>query len=416
MKLNPLVKFLLVIATVILIELLAFNTINAFSKTLKPINRNILLYTYWTLTIGFFVFMICFPMLRNWNGNREVRAVVSVLFMALLVGKLVIASISLIDIIKRGIATIIAFCYAKNNVPAAITQGMSRSMFLNKVALIGGGAMAGVLFWGVTNRYNYKLRNVKVPFTNLPDCLKHLKIVQISDVHSGSFTSTQAVQKGIDMIMAQQPDIIFFTGDLVNNIATEMHDYISIFAQLKAPYGVYSTLGNHDYGDYYQWENAAAKHQNLEDLKAIHKQMGWDLLLNENRILNIKGEQLAIIGVENISGSNRFHSYGDLSKAMKGAENTTHKILLSHDPSHWDAEVNQSNYNIQLTLSGHTHGMQFGLELPFLKWSPVKYAYKQWAGIYKNNDNYLNVNRGFGFLGYPGRVGILPEITVIALV
>jgi uncharacterized protein len=416
MKLNPVIKFLLVIATVVLIELLAFNTINSFSKTLKPLNRSILMYTYWILTIGFFVFMISFPMLRNWNGNREIRAVVSVVFMALLVGKLVIACISLLDVLKRGIATLIAYFFNKDAVPEIITQGMSRSLFLNKLALIGGGTVAGVLFWGVTNRYNYKLRNIKVPFTNLPEGLQKLKIVQISDVHSGSFTSIEAVQKGIDMIMAQQPDIIFFTGDLVNNIASEMQDYISIFAQLKAPYGVFSTLGNHDYGDYYQWETPAAKLQNLNDLKAIHKQMGWDLLLNENRILNIKGEQLAVIGVENISGSNRFHSYGDLTKAMQGAQNITHKILLSHDPSHWDAEVNQSNYNIQLTLSGHTHGMQFGLELPFLKWSPVKYAYKQWAGMYNNNKNYLNVNRGFGFIGYPGRVGILPEITVVEIV
>ncbi len=217
------------------------------------------------------------------------------------------------------------------------------------------------------------------------------------------------------MILAEKPDLILFTGDLVNNKSEEMQDYIEVFSKLEATHGVYSILGNHDYGDYVQWESEQAKQQNLDTLKGIHAQLGWRLLLDEHVAIEKDGEQLGLIGVENISGSRGFHTYGNLKNAYQGADQYPFKILMSHDPSHWDSETTDAFKDIDLTLSGHTHGMQFGVEIPWLKWSPIQYAYKRWAGIYQKGSQYLYVNRGFGFLGYPGRVGILPEITLIEL-
>ena len=214
---------------------------------------------------------------------------------------------------------------------------------------------------------------------------------------------------------ALKPDLIVFTGDLVNNLASEVGAYESIFSQLNAPLGVYSILGNHDYGDYVAWDSVEAKRQNMEELKSIHHRMGWRLLLNENVLLQRGDDKIALIGVENWSARVNFKKYGDLQRAYAGIDPSHFQILLSHDPSHWETEVTSSYPHIDLTLSGHTHGMQFGLELPGFRWSPVQYVYRRWAGHYKQQDQQLYINRGFGFLGYPGRVGILPEITLIEL-
>ncbi|HYE53774.1 MAG TPA: metallophosphoesterase, partial [Chitinophagaceae bacterium] len=261
----------------------------------------------------------------------------------------------------------------------------------------------------------YDLRRVSMQFDKLPSAFKGLKIVHISDIHAGSLTNKAAVQKGVDLIMAQQPDLILFTGDLVNDRATEMQSYMDVFSRLKAPLGVYSTLGNHDYGDYVKWESRAVKTANLERLKEIHGEMGWRLLMNENVTLEKNGESIALIGIENWSAKGSFPKYGRLHEAYSGSEPHAFKILMSHDPSHWDAQVRQSFTDIDLMLSGHTHGMQFGVEVPGFRWSPVQYVYKQWAGLYEEGSQKLYVNRGFGFIGYPGRVGILPEITLIEL-
>ena len=243
-----------------------------------------------------------------------------------------------------------------------------------------------------------------------------LKIVQISDIHTGSFTRKEPVKGAIDLINQQQADLVFFTGDLVNSVASEVDNFLDVFNQIKSQYGVFSILGNHDYGDYVRWESAEAKHQNFEKLKDTHQHLGWDLMMNEHRIVEVKGEKVAVIGVENYSAHPRFPKYGDLEKAHKGTEVAVLKLLLSHDPTHWDDEVTRKFEDIAVTFSGHTHGFQFGLEIPgWIQWSPVKYVYKQWAGLYQNGSQYLYVNRGLGFLGYPGRVGILPEITVIEL-
>ncbi|MCB0663552.1 MAG: metallophosphoesterase, partial [Saprospiraceae bacterium] len=237
-----------------------------------------------------------------------------------------------------------------------------------------------------------------------------------SDIHSGSFFLKEPIQNAIDIINKENPDLVLFTGDMVNTIADEMEPYMEIFSQIKAKYGVYSVRGNHDYGDYSRWPSAEAKEANHKKFEAIQSAMGWDLLKNENRILNIKGADLALIGIENTSGLPQFQKYGDLAKAHAGTESAKVKILLSHDPSYWEPGILSTYNDIDLTLSGHTHGFQFGIEIPgWIKWSPSQYMYKQWAGLYSRENQHLYVNRGFGFLGYPGRVGILPEITVLTL-
>jgi predicted MPP superfamily phosphohydrolase len=216
------------------------------------------------------------------------------------------------------------------------------------------------------------------------------------------------------MLLKEKPDVIFFTGDLVNNQTSELKDYFDVFNKVKAPLGVFSVTGNHDYGDYHRWESANAKAQNFQDLIRAHKELGFDLLQNENRWLEADGERIAILGNENW-GAGRFAKYGKLDQAYKGTEEAPVKLLLSHDPSHWDAQVRQNYKDIDIMFAGHTHGFQFGVEVGGLKWSPSQYIYKQWAGLYREEDQYLYVNRGFGYLGYPGRVGIPPEITIVTL-
>jgi predicted MPP superfamily phosphohydrolase len=278
-----------------------------------------------------------------------------------------------------------------------------------------GSGVLGSLVNGFTNKYDYQVKKVTINFDTLPQAFKGLKMVHISDIHSGSFNNKEAVQKGVSRILELKPDIIFFTGDLVNNKADEMNDYIDVFSRLKAPMGVYSTLGNHDYGDYEQWESLTQKENNLNQLKEVHSRLGWRLLLDENITLERNEQKISVIGVQNISAKPRFHSYGSLAKAYAGTEAIPFKVLLSHDPSHWEGQVTKTYNDIQLMLAGHTHGMQFGVELPGFRWSPVQYVYKQWAGLYEEKNQKLYVNRGFGFIGYPGRVGILPEITLIEL-
>lgn len=293
---------------------------------------------------------------------------------------------------------------------------LERSPGVALLALLFGGLPLLLLLYGMfRNTYRFKIVRQQVELPDLPSALKDLKIVQLSDIHVGSFKRKDKVEQAVEQINALEPDFVFFTGDLVNSIAAEMNGWIEIFGRLEAKYGIFSIVGNHDYGDYVAWPNKELKRANFERLKAIHAEMGWQLLLNENKVLDIGEAKLAVIGVENYSANRRFHQYGDLSKASFGTEDADVKLLLSHDPSHWDDQVTKDFQDIKLTLSGHTHGFQFGIDLPWFKWSPVKYAYKQWAGLYEHQGQFLYVNRGFGVLGYPGRVGVLPEITLLQL-
>jgi predicted MPP superfamily phosphohydrolase len=295
---------------------------------------------------------------------------------------------------------------------------ISRSEFVVTTGALAAGSLFGTMVYGIARgAHNYQVHNKVLKLKNLPAAFQGFKIVQISDVHSGSFWSKDGVRRGIQMILDQKPDAIFFTGDLVNSTSAEFDGFKEIFNKLEAEYGVYAVLGNHDYGDYSQWpdKNGLTKEQNLQQLKDHHADMGWNLLINEHKVIEKDGDKLAILGVENWSAHRRFPKYGKLSEAYAGIEEVENKLLLSHDPSHWRAEVLKDYPSIDAMFAGHTHGMQFGIDTKYYKWSPVKYQYPEWADLYEEKGQYLYVNRGFGYLGYPGRVGFLPEITVFEL-
>jgi predicted MPP superfamily phosphohydrolase len=409
-------KIILFFAFVALAEYYSFIVVRSALRTAPIYVRNTLLSLYILIDLlcwsGFFIIR---------SGIITIPSYVKTIYIALAVGLLVSKAIILVimlgDDARRGVLWLIA----KFKTPAVVapnaTGGISRSFFLSRLALVlGGGIIVGFLN-GISNRYRYQVKRVSIQFPNLPKAFSGLKIVQISDIHSGSFDNLEAVNKGIQMALDLKPDIIFFTGDLVNDRSTEVADYQQIFARLKAPMGVYSILGNHDYGDYVTWPSDEAKKENLAMLKEIHTEMGWRLMMNEHIILERGADQIALLGIENWGAKAHFPKYGSMTKAYEGLpeKNIPFKILLSHDPSHWTAQVRPEYPDVDLTLSGHTHGMQFGVEIPWLKWSPAQYIYKQWAGLYQEGKQYLYVNRGFGFLGYQGRFGIMPEITLIEL-
>ncbi|MBN2432907.1 MAG: metallophosphoesterase [Acidobacteria bacterium] len=301
---------------------------------------------------------------------------------------------------------------------AAIPAGITRAEFISLAGLtLAGLPFASIVYGIVRQKYDFTVREVTIPLSHLPAALDGLTIAQISDIHVGSFDSRSNVADGIAMVNDLGADLICFTGDLVNNLADEMEPYLALFARLRAREGVFSVLGNHDYGDYIRWwRDPEEKAAHFQRLLALHERLNWRLLRNENVILERQQASLAVIGVENWSARRGFASYGDLSRAVQGTEAAPVKLLLSHDPTHWDAQIRPVFPDIDLTLSGHTHGFQFGVEIPGFKWSPVQYVYRQWAGVYQENGQYLYVNRGFGFIGFMGRVGISPEITLLRLV
>ncbi len=291
-----------------------------------------------------------------------------------------------------------------------------RRKFMSQLALILASIPFGALMYGMfRGKYNYKVISYEIEFDDLPNSFDGFTISHISDIHCGSFDNYQKVKYGIELINKQKSDVIMFTGDIVNNISAELDPWKDLFSKLTAKYGIYSVLGNHDYGDYMQWNSDDEKIKNFENLKKIQNEMGFNLLLNENDSIRKGDETISIVGVENW-GAGGFKKAGDLKKAISGLSSKEFKILLSHDPSHWNAEVTPNENYFPLTLSGHTHGMQFGIDIPgWIKWSPIKWRYPQFAGLYKKAKEYLYVNRGFGYLAYPGRVGMWPEITVITL-
>lgn len=378
-------------------------------------------WTYWgftSLTLAAYVLMQFLP---ADFFNRVTRTFIIAAIAIPYLSKLLVVFFLLIDDARRLLQWIVSnFIPSVAPVPVdpidPAAPKIPRSEFLETTALVAGSALMGTFAFGIlSGAHDYRIRRVKVPLKNLPKAFHGMKIAQLSDIHSGSFFNKTAVKGGVEMLMKEKPDIAFFTGDLVNDRALEVKEYINIFDKVKAPLGVHSTLGNHDYGDYYQWSSQQDKNQNLENLKKAHQLMGWNLMLDENRAIRVDGEEIGLIGIQNW-GAGNFAKYGNLEKANQGTDQYPVKILLSHDPSHWRAQVLPKFSDIDLAFAGHTHGMQFGVELPGLRWSPVQYRYKEWGGLYQENDQYLYVNRGFGYLGYPGRVGILPEITIVELV
>jgi len=406
------------IVLILLIDLYIFQAVKAVSATSSSKTKIIIQGIYIGITI---VFIACF-LLSAYSYSLSLPKIVRTYLFAIVAGlfvtKIAIVFFIAIDDVRRLFVWIIS--KFQSNAATAIDQssdGISRSVFLSWIGLAAGGTLFGSLIYGFSNKYNYAIKKNKLAFENLPAGFKGLKIVHISDIHSGSFTNPDAVRHGVQKILDEKPDIILFTGDLVNDMASEMQEYVHIFGQLKATMGIYSTLGNHDYGDYVTWpRDGVSKEENMTNLKQLYEIMGWRLLMNEHVALERGGDKIALLGIENWSTKARFPKHGRMDLAHKGTEDFPFKILMSHDPSHWEGQVIPDYADVDLMLSGHTHGMQFGVSIPGFKWSPVQYLYKQWSGLYENEKQKLYVNPGFGLIGYPGRVGILPEITVIELV
>lgn len=400
-----------------LIFLVIFGILDFYAfQSLRTVTKSSWIHVlYWVLSvlvIGNLIYQ--FYGFSRSNGFSHAHSYAVGFFIAILVPKAILLIAMLGEDIFRVPQAL--YRYFTEGETAKDNYFASRRKFISQVALgLAAIPFASILYGITKGKYNYKVLKYTLNFEDLPEAFDGYQITQISDVHSGSFDNFDKVSYAIDLINEQQSDIILFTGDMVNNKAEEMKPYKELFGKLKAKDGLYSVLGNHDYGDYAHWNSEAEKEQNLEDLKTIQKEIGFDLLLNESRYLEKDGQRLALIGVENW-GAGGFKKAGDLRKATSQIQENDFKILMSHDPSHWDQQVVSDNYHYHLTLSGHTHGMQFGIEIPgWIKWSPVKWRYKHWAGIYENAGQYINVNRGFGYLAFPGRVGIWPEITVIQL-
>ena len=364
---------------------------------------------FWLITIGVIIHLLYHWFCRGkvvWSAPQQYA-------IAGLLTWLIICLFVTLPLLLEDITRLIKAIFRK---PTNAPRIPSRRKF---VSTLGWGLAAipfASIFYSIfKGKYNYKVWKYTLYFDNLPKAFDGYRITQISDIHCGSFDNYEKIRYGVELINSQKSDVILFTGDLVNNLANEVHNWKSLFATLQAPDGVFSIMGNHDYGDYSSWETPEAKQQNLEHLFQLQKQMGWQLLLNEHCYLERDGEKIALIGVENW-GHGRFSKYGDLNRAMEGINTEDFKILMSHDPTHWQEVVLPENKDIQLTLSGHTHGMQCGIEIPgWLKWSPSQYIYKYWGGMYEECGKYLNVNRGFGYHAFPGRLGVWPEITVIEL-
>jgi predicted MPP superfamily phosphohydrolase len=384
----PLILLLLVIADIYFFQAVQTLTANTFIHA-----------AYWVFDLIIIAgFVVAFTSRRSSKWVHRLISILMALLLLSLVPKLIAMPVLLLEDISR----------LFRNFPP-------RSLWVSEAAVVIATIPFLALLYGLTGgRHFYRVKKETLYFPDLPKAFDGFTITQLSDIHSGSFTSEKVVNKGINIVNDQQSDVILFTGDLVNNKAAEMDPWISHFAQLKAPYGKFSVLGNHDYGDYIRWKSKAQKQENLERLKQVHREIGFRLLLNESIILERDGQSIALIGVENW-GKGGFHKYGDLKRATASVPSGAFKILMSHDPSHWEAVTLQHHQHVHLTLSGHTHGAQFGIELFGWKWSPIKYVYKQWAGLYEEDGKYLYVNRGFGFLGLKGRVGMWPEITVITL-
>ena len=418
---NAGLRILIIGIALFLFDLYFYQSIKTVLANSSDFKRNLVFYIYWSFTIITFL-LFSVPAVISFNDLPQYfRIYVFAFVVMVLISKLIGTTFILLDDIIRLFRWIASYLVK----PAEIVSNelevnphaISRLRFLNIVA-VGMAALpfASFIYGMVKGAFDYKIHKVKVVLPNLPSEFNGLKIVQISDIHSGSFVSASPLESAVKLIMEQNADIIFFTGDLVNNETSEVLPFVDVLKKIQAPMGVFSTLGNHDYGDYITWESQAAKNQNLENLKKTHAAMGWNLLMNEHVPLKKGDAEIALIGIENWGGNLNFPKYGDMKKAHTGTEKYPVKLLLSHDPSHWNMQVKEEFKDVDITFSGHTHGFQFGIEIPgLIKWSPSQFVYKQWAGLYSKDNQHLYVNRGLGFLGYPGRVGIMPEITVMEL-
>lgn len=403
----------------VVIDLYSFKGLKLLTSDISSSqNRKAIHLFFWVVSVLFWLSIpIIYFNIESFTkpeNNSWVFLVNSVILL-MVVSKLTFVFFHGLDDLFHGVRKALQGFFQFSGGASSAGEQITRAKFLTYV---GAGFFAlsfGTISYGILKgRFNFRIKREKLHFPNLPKSFDGLKVVQISDAHMGSFPKFHSsVEKAVEMINQLEPDVILFTGDFVNNVAEELEGWQPVFSKLQAKHGKFSILGNHDYGDYYRWNSMREKEHNMQRLQQIQKEMGFDLLLNENRTLEIDGEQIALIGVENW-GKPPFVQYGDLARAKQGTEDKPFSILLSHDPSHWDEEVIKST-SIDLTLSGHTHGMQFGIEIPGFKWSPVKFKYPRWAGLYQESNQYLYVNRGFGHIGFAGRVGMPPEITLLEL-
>lgn len=365
---------------------------------------------YWIITIltyAYFIFEVM-SFRREDRDHHRVQIVAS-LFLIFILPKLFVVFFLFIEDISRFFRYLFTF-FAQPE-----TYYPERRKFMSLTGLAIAGVFSILIIDGIAfGKYRHRVRKVKLKIPGLPDVFKGYKIIQISDIHAGSFFNPAKLQPAIDLIKAQNADMVLFTGDMVNNYAQEFEPFVKMFAEIKAKDGKFSVLGNHDYGDYAKWRTQADKDRNIPFLTELQQQAGFELLRNEHRVIQRGEEKIYLLGVENW-GIKPFPQYGDLNKAVAGIPASAVKILMSHDPTHFDEIVKKHPANVQLTLSGHTHGMQFGLDLKNVRWSPVQYRYKKWADLYESEGKYLYVNRGFGVIGFPGRVGIEPEITLFEL-
>lgn len=409
---------LVLIAIILVLDIYAYQIVrNAVESYSNIVSRSIIV-AYWISSAILVLGLIFFSTSAYEPSPIWLKTFFQGFLLVALLPKVVLALFALVDDIIRGgrwLADLINPSGTDTALPEQI-GGISRSQFISQAGMVTASIPLIGTSWGIiSGAHDYRIRRRTLVLKNLPKAFDGLKLVQLSDIHSGSFWNKTAVMGGVEMAMAEKPDMIFFTGDLVNNEAKEMKEYQGVFDKLNAPLGVFSVLGNHDYGDYVQWPSAQHKRQNLKDLATVQKNMGWKLLIDENERIKVGTDEISVVGIQNWGAKGRFPKYGDLSKALIGTEDISTKLLLSHDPSHWKAQVIPEFKNVDAMFAGHTHGAQFGVELGNYRWSPVKLMYDEWADLYKEGDQFLYVNRGFGYIGYPGRFGILPEITVFEL-
>ena len=400
----------------IIVDLFFYRAVKGSVKNLDIIKQKLIVYFYWGYTaFSIIAFILSTSYISSHLGwprwaRMYLFSFLVVVLISKLAGSFILFINDFINLLKW-----VKKRFQKKTLSFSSTTSISRSQFLNYMALgIASIPFAGMIS-AMIEAFHYKIHNIKIVLPNLPAAFNGLKIVQISDIHAGSFASTLPLEKAVKIILEQNADIIFFTGDLVNSRTNEIIPFMETLSKIKAPMGVFSILGNHDYGNYSKWKNKKDRIRNLQQIIDAHEQLGWKLLMDEHIALKKEDSEIALIGVENWGARMRHPKYGNLKRACMGTEKYPVKILLSHDPSHWDIQVITQYKDIDLTLSGHTHGFQCGVEIPGFQWSPAQYVYKHWAGLYTEGQQQLYVNRGLGFLGFPGRIGILPEITVMEL-
>ena len=400
-----LIPVLIVLVLIVSVEIYTFQAFKTISKS------KLIRFSYIAISVAvyayFFITILTYD--RSKGQTPEFQMAMGIL-LSFSIPKLVIVFVLFGEDMYRWVLKLFSA------ISSSETQSLvGRRKFVSQIALgLAAIPFASFIYGIIQGKYNYKVIKYQLSFDDLPAAFDGYTITQISDIHSGSFTNKEKIQYGVDLINEQKSDLMLFTGDIVNNKADEMDNWIDVFNQLEAKEGKFAILGNHDYGDYMDWNSPQDKIDNFQRVKEIHKKIGFDLLLDEHRYLEKDGQKIALVGVENWGKG--FNQAGDLQRASSKIKKEDFKILMSHDPSHWQEKVKMDDFNYHLTLSGHTHGLQMGIEIPgFLKWSPSQFVYKQWAGLYQEFGRYINVNRGFGYHAFPGRVGIWPEITVIEL-